>query len=59
MSRVLLEKLTGFQLVKKFHTFYGNPKIHYRTHKNPPPVPIPNQLDPFQTPHIPLPEDPS
>ena len=22
-SRVLLEKLTGFQLIKKFHAFYG------------------------------------
>jgi len=28
---VLLENLTGFQLVKKFPVFYGTPKVHYRT----------------------------
>ena len=26
-NRVLLEKLTGFQLVKKFSAFYGTPKF--------------------------------
>ena len=57
-SRVLLEKLTGFQLVKKFPAFYGTRRfITTFTSAATCPYPMPARSSPY--PHIPLPEDPS
>ena len=49
MVQSLLEKLTGLQLVE-IPRISRNPKVHYRTHKRLPPVPILGQPNPV---HIP------
>jgi hypothetical protein len=57
-SRVLLEKLTGLQLVKKFPEFYGTQRfINAFTISATCPYPEPAQSSPY--PHITLCEDPS
>ena len=56
-SRVLLEKLTGSQLVKKFPHILLHPEIHYRIHNSQPPVPIFSHINPVHAP-TPLLEDP-
>ena len=48
-SRVLLEKLTGFAANQEILRILWDPKVHYRTHKRPPPVPILSQLHPVST----------
>jgi len=58
-SRVLLEKLTGSPLVKKFPALYGTRRFITAVKKCPPPVPILNQFDSVHNPHFLLHDDPS
>jgi hypothetical protein len=51
-SKVLLEKLTGLRLVKKFPSFCGIRRFNAAFRSAWPPVPILSQLDPVHTPHI-------
>ena len=57
-SRVLLEKLTGTQLVKKFPAFYGTRRF-ITTFTSAHQLSLPEPARSSPCPHIPLSEDPS
>ena len=50
MEQSRLSETNRFSARQEFPRISRNPKIHYRTHKSPPPVPILSQLDPVHTP---------
>ena len=58
-SGVLLEKLTDFQLVRKFPAFYVEPEVSLPQSQVPTTCPYPEPARSSSHPQIPLPEGPS
>jgi hypothetical protein len=58
-SRVLLEKLTGSQIVKKFPAFYMEPEGSLQQSQVPAICPYSDPARSVPGPHIPIPENPS
>jgi len=48
-ARILPEKLSGSQLLKKLPEFHGTPKVHHHIHKNTLPALVVSQTSPLNT----------
>jgi len=50
MEQSSFREVNRFQATQEIPRILWNTKVHYRSYKCPPPVPILSQLDPFHTP---------